>query len=161
MFELIGRYFWAVCIVVAALNIYGFRPRVRERETAGVDASADLAAIRHRIFGASILPWVLMGINQMAGKVPTVRSYFRPQDLNPYVWTWYFSIFLLSCVFSYWVLVRDGARLVIALNLVQVRGLRGQVPVNEKWVKAFAAAAPPFTILWVFLAWTMDAPVVK
>jgi hypothetical protein len=58
-------------------------------------------------------------------------------------------------------LARGGARFVIALNLVQVSGFRGQVAMKEKWVKLFAALAPPFTVLWVWLVWIMDVPVMK
>jgi hypothetical protein len=161
MIDLIGKYFWALCIGVAALNFYVFAPRNGAPRTDGVENIAELQTMRHRVFGVTILPWVVMGISQVVGKVPNVWSFFRPQDLNPYVWFWYVSIFLLSCVFAYWVFFRGGARLAVALNLVQVTGFRGPVKVNEKWVKVFAALGPPFTILWVWLAWTMDTPVVK
>jgi hypothetical protein len=153
MFDVIGKYFWALCIGVTALNFYVFAPRSEH--------SAEIQAIRHRIFGVMILPWVVMGISQVAGKVSNVWSYFRPQDLNPYVWTWYACIFLMSCAFAYWIFVRGGARLAIALNLLHISGFRTQVAVTERWVKVFAALGPPFIILWVWLAWAMDAPEVK
>ncbi|MEJ0084421.1 MAG: hypothetical protein WDO72_01955 [Pseudomonadota bacterium] len=161
MFDLVGKYFWALCIGVTALNFYVLAPRNGAPGTDDLEDIAELQTMRHRVFGLAILPWLVMGISQVVGDVPNVWSFFRPQDLDPYVWSWYVSIFLLSCAFAYWVYFRGGARLAIALKLIQVSGFRGQVTVNEKWVKIFAALGPPFTIFWVWLAWTMDTPVVK
>jgi hypothetical protein len=161
VFDLIGKYFWALCIGITVLNFYIIAPRNPESEAARMLNADELQAVRHRIFGAMILPWVVMGIAQLVGKVPNVWSFFRPQDLNPYVWSWYASVFLLSCAFAYWVFARGGARLVIALNLIQISGFRGKAAVTEKWVKVSAALGPPLTVAWVWLAWVMDAPVLK
>ena len=161
MFEFISKYFWVFCIGVAVLNFYiiGRRP---VEPTADEAISADeLQSIRHRVFIAMIVPWLVMGFAQIVGGVPNVWRFFRPQDLNPYVWSWYATAFLLACLAAYWVIARGGARYVLALNLLQVSGFRGPVPVSEKWIKVFAAIGPPFIIFWVGMMWLMDLPVIK
>ena len=158
MFEFIGQYFWALCIGVTAFNVYVIGPSrasAVSHDTVGV---AELQTVRNWVFGAMILPWVVMGIAQVVGGVSNVWSLFRPRDLNPFVWSWYAVVFLLSCAFAYWVLVRGGAKYVLALNLVRVSGSRGSVDVSEKWVKVFAVLWPPFSIGWVILMWFMEIP---
>jgi hypothetical protein len=161
MFEFIGKYFWALCIGITAFNSYVIGPRkesVAAKDAVGAD---QLRSARHWVFGAMILPWVVMGIAQVMGGVPNVWSFFRPKELNPYVWSWYATVFFLSCAFAYWVLARGGTKYVLALNLVQVSGLRGPVQVSERWIKVFAGLGPPFTIVWVLLVWVMDFPDIK
>jgi hypothetical protein len=156
MFEFIGKYFWALCIVITYVNFYVLpRRRAAVNDAAAID-SATLQSTRRRVFFAMLVPWVVMGIAQVVGGVPNVWSFFQPRELNPYVWSWCLTIFALSCAFAYWVVFADGAKIAATLNLVQVNVFGRQVPVAEKWLKVFAAMAPPFTIAWVWGVWMMD-----
>ena len=157
MFEIIGRYAWVLCI---GATVYNFRamgsPNDISEAKEGVVDEAKLKIIRSRVVAAMIFPWAVMGFSQVFGGVPDVWSFFRARDLNPYVWSWYTSVFLLTCAFAYWVFFRDGVRYAMAMNLIQVEGFRGQL--SEKWVKVIAAMGPPFSVAWVSLLWVMDVP---
>ena len=160
MFEFIGKYFFLLCIGTTALNVYVAGPKREGSGLNGTVSAAEIQTVRHRIFAAKVFPWVVMGFAQTVGGVPDLWSFFRPRDLNPFVWSWYASIFLLSCAFAYWVLIRGGAKYVITMNLVRVYGLRGPVAVSERWVKVFAALGPIFTVAWVRLVWMMEFPAI-
>jgi hypothetical protein len=141
------------------MNFYVLAPSKQELKARAMVNAIELQAVRQRVFWATLLPWVVMGVAQVVGGVPSVWSFFRPQDLNPYVWSWYVTIFVDSCFFTYWVFFRGGAKFALALNLVHFHFFGREVPMTEKWVKVSAALGPPFTIAWVFVAWNMNVSI--
>ncbi|MGO9804182.1 MAG: hypothetical protein ACLPTM_02815 [Steroidobacteraceae bacterium] len=160
MFDLIiSRYFWVVCIAVTLFNFW--RGRSGKSAGAATPVLAEDDSTRGRILAAMIAPWVVMGFGIIFGGVPGVWNYFRPQDLNPYVWAWYLCIFLISCAFAYWVFLADGAKKAVELRLVQAYFFGRQAQVTERWIKLYAAASPLFVILWIWFAWHLDAPIPK
>ena len=88
----------------------------------------------------------------------TVWYYFRPQDGNPFVIAWLGIIFLLSCVFAWWVFLAGGARKVSELNLMAMLGHRTTKPMSENMVKFFAVLGVAIFPVWVYLAVSMNAP---
>jgi hypothetical protein len=152
-FDLISRYFWAVCIAITFINFginRGQPPRLPENDL-----------LRRRILLAMIAPWLVMGAGIIFGGVPGMWNYFRPQDLNPYVWSWYLSVLLLSVAFAYWVLIGSGASKVAELRLIRAHFFGKEVLVSERWIKVYAAIAPLFVILWLWLAWNLNMPLPK
>ena len=148
-------------IVLNALFACGIGSRVASVEARdAVGGAAKLQSARSRVYGVMTVPWAVMGVGQVVGGVPNIWSFFRPQELNPYVWSWYVTSFLLSCGFAYWVLARDGSKYVLALNLVRVSGFNGEVQVSESGVRIIAVLAPLFTVVWVLLLWLVDIPAV-
>jgi hypothetical protein len=83
-----------------------------------------------------------MGAGQITGATPTVWHYFRPQDGSAYVLVWLGTVFVLSCVFAWWVFLASGARKVVELNLMAALGQHGSKPPPENMVKLFAARSP-------------------
>ena len=157
----LGRYFWLVCLAVCACN-YFVASRRRPRVTPRDPATEEEARFFLRVFTVvSFVPWLVMGLGQTVGGVPSIWHYFRPQDLNPYVLAFIASIFLISVAFAYWVFVLGGAKKVVELQLSQVMGLHGYGELTEGQVKFLAAAGPPFVALWVLLAVSMNTPIPK
>jgi len=150
--KLILEYFWVICIGMTAINLYVYRPRIAAPGADEAGDSREIQAARHRVFVAMIVPWLVMGFAQLVGGVPNAWNFFRARELDPYVWSWYASVFLMACLFSYWVLARGGAREVVALGLFQV---------PEKWVKVAALVAPVFVVAWIGLVWAMDIPALR
>jgi hypothetical protein len=157
MFDLISRYFWVLCIAATLLNFR--RSRAGQPSAAETPVPTEDGTVRGRVLASMIAPWVVMGFGIIFGGVPGVWNYFRPQDLNPYVWAWYLSVFLLSCGLAYWVLFAGGAKKAVELRLVQASFFGRQVQVSERWMKIYAATGPLFLILWVWFAWHLDAPI--
>ena len=100
-----------------------------------------------------------MGLGQLTGFTPTVWYYFRPQDENPFVLAWLVLIFLMAVIFSFWVLFRGGAEDIRKYNLLSAVGMRSKSPPSIWAVKLYAAAAPFFVIIWIFLTISMDTKV--
>lgn len=106
-----------------------------------------------------ITPWLVMGVGIVFGGVPGLWNYLRPQDLNPYVWAWYLSVFGLACGFAYWVIFRDGAQRAVELHLTQVVFFASPMQMSEQWMKVSAVIRPVCIVFWIWLAWHMDARV--
>jgi len=161
MFTFIGRYFWLLCIVLAVYNFARPQPG-DERSTSGFGPGVEeLAILRRRILFANLVPWLVMGIGILLGGVPNIWHYFRPQDLNPYVWAWYLSGFALACVFAFWVIFRGGAENAIKVRLVQFNLFGKDVQPTQRWIKLYAAFSPLFIVLWIIFAWHLNAQVPK
>lgn len=151
--DFISTHFWAIALVVNVINAVIFRARAAE----DIESKPELAEsyprlIRGFLFWAS-LPWIVMGTGILVGGVPTVWHYFRPQDLNPWVWSWFGTMALLWAAGSYWVVLRDGAD-----TLVRHRAIL-RTPISDpRLIKLFTAGS----ILWLagFIAflWNMDIP---
>jgi hypothetical protein len=157
MFDFLGKYFWAIAIALTLLN-YRWKTANLPRPSNGDSPDNGLLLYR-RAVGLMIAPWLIMGVGILFGGVPGVWNYFRPQDLNPYVWAWYLCLFMLACGFAYWVLFRGGARRAVELQLAQVVFLGKPMQMSEQWIRVYAAVSPLFIILWVWLVWHMDARV--
>ncbi len=155
MFDFLGKYFWVIAIALTLLN-YLWKTAHLPLQANG--HSPDTTLYR-RAVAVLITPWLVMGAGIVFGGVPGVWNYFRPQDLNPYVWLWYLCVFGLTCGFAYWVIFRGGARQAIELQLVQVAFLGRPMQMSERGVKFYAAAGPLFILVWIWLVWHMDARV--
>ena len=113
-----------------------------------------------RSFGlASAIPWVVMGFGEIVGGVPNISYFLRPQDRNPYVWSWYASIFLLAVIFAYWVYFRGGAKKAIALEPMRLFSRSGTFALTPGWVKFFAGLGPVWIAACIALAASMNVRV--
>jgi len=154
-FRLISEYFWAVALAFAAFNYW--KADRAARSSVGIEEPEATAYVRNFAI-AGALPWVIMGIGQLTGLAPTVWHYFRPQDGNAFVLVWLGLIFLLSCIFAWWVFFSDGAKKVVAYNLMATLGQGSAKPPSERLVKLFAALGVVMVPIWVFGVVSMDAP---
>lgn len=153
MFELMTRYFWAVAIVVTGIHA----ARIKARSTQHIRQNPELAhgyatLIRGYLISMNI-PWVVMGIGCMIGGVPTVMHYFRPQDGDPYVLAWFASMLLLSIAGTYWLLLGDGAEMLVKHPGVFNRDVSSPTMVKLLWCACLAAG-----IFGVIMMWMEDMP---
>jgi hypothetical protein len=110
LFNILGRYFWLVCLSISAYQyVVGIRA-LASRNPTDPRASAEAIALRRWFLVVSDLPWIVMGWAILIGGVPNIWYFFRPQDQNPYVLTWFATLFLISFAFAFWVFFRGGAR---------------------------------------------------
>ena len=156
-FDLIGHWFWLACLLIGLFN-YRRASQAAALEFATDPAQAARAQRLLRRFAlAMALPWLVMGVGVLVGGVPGVWSYFRPQDGNPFVIAWIASVFLLSVALAVWVFAFDGASTMVTFGLAALFGGRG-APTSARGIRWMAAAGPFFTLLWVWLAVSMNAP---
>jgi hypothetical protein len=156
-FELIGRYFWAICLAFCLFN-YLVALRRLEQTPTPIGASQNTAKQHLRWFAiAAAFPWLVMGVGQLTGGTPTVWYYFRPQDYNPFVIAWLSSIFLLSVLYAGWVFFAEGARKVREFNLLAAIGARNARKLPEPIIKLLAALGPFFVVAWIYLVASTNA----
>jgi hypothetical protein len=169
LFNILGRYFWLVCLSISAYQyVVGMRA-LASRDPTDPRASAEAIALRRWFLVVSDLPWVVMGWAILIGGVPNIWYFFRPQDQNPYVLTWFATLFLISVAFAFWVFFRGGAEKVVRLQPFEIKWSRasfsgtkqGTVELTLSRVKFFAAIAPIWVAAWTLLVWSIDAPVPK
>ena len=156
-FRLISEYFWLVALGFAAFNYWK-----AARDTLRIAAPGKASEARTYLRGfalASALPWVIMGAGQVTGATPNIWHYFRPQDGNDFVLAWLALVFVLTCLFAWWVLLAGGAKKVVEFNLVAVLGQHGPKPPSEKMIKFLAALGVLLFPIWVYLAVSMNAPI--
>jgi hypothetical protein len=158
-FDLIGHWFWLLCLGFGWINFRRADAQARER-FAGDPPRAAQAERLMRLFALfNALPWLVMGVGVLVGGVPGVWSYFRPQDGNPYVWAWFASALLMSIVFAVWVFAFDGAATMSDLGLGTLFGGRGgRTQMSPATIKLTAAFGPLFIVLWIWLASSMNVP---
>jgi hypothetical protein len=60
-----------------------------------------------------MLPWVIMGMGLISGNVSDISDYFYPRTGNPFVITWWASLWILILLFSVWIWFQDGAEKLI------------------------------------------------
>ena len=160
-FQLVGRYFWLVCIVITLVN---YRKALGQAPAVGVGPDgrgpdAGLRALylrRAALFG--VLPWIVMGAGILAGGVRDVWAYFRPQDADPWVLAWFATLLALALANAAWVFLADGARKVRQYDLFAMGRRPGGKPMPELLIKALAALGPFWILVWMFVVSTMNVP---
>lgn len=158
MFDLMSRYFWAICIAVALAKYLAMRRRIRAltdlspTEKQSGEACAQWFAI------LSCLPWLIMGWGILGGGVPSVFAFLRPADRNPYVILWLGTIFVLTLVYAGWVWFAGGARKVQAFQLYNANLGSRRAPLSETAIKIFAALGPFFVLFWIWWMARLNIP---
>jgi len=108
VFRLMSTWFWALALIMGGINdAIGSRRSVPMLDA---PARARRAAYLRRIAIGGHLPWLIIGAGQLLGSTPTVWSYFRPQDANPFVIDWLAGYFELAGVSAGWILLGLGAQ---------------------------------------------------
>ncbi|MET0291773.1 MAG: hypothetical protein ABW136_05355 [Steroidobacteraceae bacterium] len=143
---LAGRYIWIAAILLTALNTYVMRRRAPGAPT----------SLRHWLFAVLVAPWVLFGVLQFFGAIDTVWQLSRPSDLHLGTWIWYAYVFLQQLLITWWVLARDGARIVAESPLFVVHSALGQRSLKPGTAKLFAVLAPVVLVVGVCVAWSAD-----
>lgn len=169
LFFQIGRYFWALALLITAYQYAAGMRLLRSYDATDPRASPAAIALRRQFAVLGSVPWAIMGWGILAGGVPNVWYFFRPQDGNPYVLAWIGSIFVLAFGFAFWVFMLDGAQKVVVLKPIELKWYRtgfrrttqGTVQLTVGRVKLFAALAPFWVALWTWLVWSIDAPLPK
>jgi hypothetical protein len=151
LFQLFGRYFWAIAIVMSLVNYMIGRRRLADASGFNEIQRSDAQGLLVRLYLFSSLPWLVMGWGVLYGGVPSVFNYLRPLDHNPYVTYWYGSLFLLAIINALWVLLANGAVRTRELQEWGVFGARQKNAITPEWVvKLLAVLGPIFVLIWIY-----------
>jgi len=113
LFSLLTKWFWAVCIIVTLLNASTFRSRASRQIQAHPELEEGYRTLLKGFVVWANLPWVVMGVGCVLGGVPSVLSFFRPRDGNPFVRAFFVTVFLEWGLGTYWLIYRGGAQMLV------------------------------------------------
>lgn len=147
--NLIPQYFGVVGIVLTLVSYVVNQQRALRRDPGGPTASIRARTIRRGFAIGMSVPWLVMSIGQLSGSVSGGVAYFRPRELNPYVWAWYASTFAVSLVYAYWVLFKDGANDIRTYQPFGADAGRRGAMSSVSSLKFFAALNPIWIAAWV------------
>jgi hypothetical protein len=169
LFHLIGRYFWALGLFFSAYHyVLGMRA-LASRSPSDPRASLAAVSLRRWFAVAGALPWVVMGWGIHVGGVPNVWYFLRPQDQNPYVLSWFGTIFAITLWFAFWVFFLEGAEKIVVLEPVEFKWYRagfrgttsGTVELTVSRVRLFAAIGPIWIAFCTYVFSVTNAPLPK
>lgn len=108
-FEMFSRYFWAIAIVITAINAAILKHRSKQHIQEEPELAKGYDQLILGFFFWTNIPWVVMGVGSTVGGVPSVFHYFRPRDGDPFVIAWWVSVFILWILSFYWIFLAKGA----------------------------------------------------
>jgi hypothetical protein len=154
---LLFRYFWALAVLVTALNggIWWYRGRShRERDPSLVDGYRSLVT---GFVGWGSIPWFVMGAGMVFGGVRSPFSYFDLRSPSLSVSAFLLSVVALWVAGTYWIFARDGAEKLVkhpglfqpqmsakGIKLVWLAGLAGGIIAVVMMLSGRVPPAPPF-----------------
>jgi hypothetical protein len=161
-FKILSEHFWALAILVTCVNTGLLKYRAKKR----IENEPELAeGYPKLILGYLIwlnIPWIVMGAGCIFGGDLAVWHYFRPRDGNPFVLTWWASVFALWILSFIWVFFRGGAEILSKYQMIpyQVLGKVGYVT-NPTKVKLLYLLCLAGGVIAAAIMWTVDVPLPK
>ena len=154
LFLIFFKYFWAIALILSIPNTFFMKRRFRRYIEVDPSLKEGYSRIlRHFVFWSN-LPWVVMGTCMFLGDIPYILFFFRPQDGDPYVLAWYFTIYALWVLTACWIFLRGGAE-----QLVKHPGFINIPFRSEIAVKALCILMLACGIVGVFMMYVMDIPI--
>jgi hypothetical protein len=149
VFEFLEKWSWAAFILVTFLNAATFALRGRRQIQVHPELRDGYSSIIRGFVTWGNLPWVVMGIGCVYGGVPSVFSFFRPRDGDPYVLAFFCSVFLVWALGTYWLLCLGGAQKLVdhpGLLNIEIKSPRG---VLVYWFLSLAGGI--VATVWMFV----------
>jgi len=146
MFDYLAKYFWAIGLIFAAREHYSWvnkKDQVLSQQPELAD-SYDRVMWGHTVFYS--LPWVVMGIGILSGRVGNVFDFLRPRSGNAFVLAFYFVIAMETLSLTGWVWAFGGASY-----------LSPYMNKSPTSIKLWFALSTVFLIFWMGMAYMQPA----
>lgn len=101
--------FWLVALVAMGLSVWTIWRRAKMY--IAMEPSME-PSYRRLLKGWAFwmcLPWVVMGVGSLIGRVPTVIHFLKPQDGNPFVLVFWAVLVSEIMLGAHWIFLRGGA----------------------------------------------------
>ncbi len=150
---IVGRYAWLAFLLFTAAVLWPSR-KLHDRltdEPTFADADRE---IRRKVFLWMSVPWLVMGLGQLVGGVPSVWHFLDPRHGGPWMLAFFLSLFALWIASAYWIFFRDGATAIADHQLMVAHGLRGPIELTPNKVKLFFALSLAGGVVAVVLMFT-------
>lgn len=131
IFRLLSEYFWAVAIIVSALNIFGLRQNGKRLFAEDAEELDKFNKFISRFGFWLLFPWVVMGIGVEVGGVETIWHFFRPREGNFFVIVWWAGLYSWWLYTLYWLIFAGGAEKLVKYQVVYYRSFGKSGPVKS------------------------------
>lgn len=112
-FVFLGKWFWAICILMMIATAIRFRVRGIKQIRMDPALAPGYRTLSWNFVFWSSIPWLVMGVGCIFRRVPDVWSLFRPAEGNPFVLAFFASVVLIWGLGTYWLLFRGGAEMLV------------------------------------------------
>jgi hypothetical protein len=137
------------CINVLYLKLHS-RDQIRQRPELAIGYRQ---LIRGYLFWVN-LPWIVMGVGLELGGLPSIFSYFRPRDGNPFVLAFFVIVFALWILGFWWLFFARGAEF-----LVEHPGVLHGFSYSPMFIRLSYCVAVVGGIAAVLFMWFSNIPV--
>lgn len=142
-------YFWLIAAVFQAANAGWFWYQCQPISSQRPDLRGAAWKVLWGFYALGCLPWLVIGAGVSFGGMKSVLSILRPSDGDPFVLTFFATVFCLQLLAFYWVVLCGGAEKMSELPDVLRRPFN--TPFLLKLFVCFALIMNPvvFVVLWV------------
>ena len=153
LFQIFLRHAWLVFVAVTCINVLYLKVHSRQQ----IRQRPELAAgyrrlIRGYLFWGN-LPWIIMGVGLELGGLPTINSYFRPRDGNPFVLAFFIAVIGEWILSFWWLFFARGAEF-LAEHPGVFGGLRRPII-----IRLYSSLCLAGGVAGVLFMWFSDIPV--
>ncbi len=161
LFTIFSKWFWAMGIATTCANaiIYARRAQKEIRKNPELEEGYRTLIKGFLIWGN--IPWIVMGIGCLVGGVPSLFHFFRPRDGNPFVLSFFASVFLIWVLGTHWLFFQGGAEKLAkhpGLITYHTFGKSGNIT-NPAVIKLFWLLCIAGGIVGAAIMFTVDIPI--
>jgi hypothetical protein len=147
-FSFVSKWLWAICIVMSFVNAAIVKSRVAPHIRANPDLEEGYRAIIKGMLIWTNVPFVVLGIRCIAGKIPSFFDIWRPRDGNPYIIAFYVSVALTWILGTNWIVFRGGAEMIVKHPGVMNVNVKSPRVVILLWFLSVAGGIAGFLLLY-------------
>jgi len=147
------RHAWLMFVAVTCINVLYLKVHSRQQTRQRPELAAGYRRlIRGYVFWMN-LPWIVMGVGLELGGLPSIWSYFRPRDGNPFVLAFFFVVFALWILGFWWLFFARGAEF-----LAEHPGVLRGFPRSPAMIRIYYCLGLIGGIFAVCFMWFSDIP---
>lgn len=153
------QYVWVLFIIGTIINANLLKYRSKKH----IDQNPELKKGYQDYFRGMLilgnLPWIIMGIGNLAGLTKNIFEYFNPRQMNPIVLLFHAIIIILWVAGIRWIYFKGGAEFVEKHpGLIQMKGFGESHDITARQLKLFYALALIGGIMAMIMMWSTGMP---
>ncbi|MCP4357948.1 MAG: hypothetical protein GY796_08035 [Chloroflexi bacterium] len=141
-------YAWILLIFTTTINAYYLKARSQKY----ISAHPELQEGYDKLFKGYLIylniPWVIIGLGMIFGKVPDFLSFFEPREGNPFVLIFHAAFVILLLLSVWWIYFRGGAEFLVKHPGIFRRELQSPTTVKVFYAVALAGSVFAMIRMW-------------
>ena len=151
-----SHHFWLFAIAGTFFQVFQTKKRIKKYIQAKPELEPGYNSLLRGMFFWFNVPWVVMGIGMLSGRVPTMLHFFRPRDGNPFVSAWFATVIALWLLGTFWLVAKKGAEKLVEYPGFLTTEVKTPKQVLVTWFLSLLGG-----IVGVVMMWVMNVPIPK